>query len=57
MGKSTINHHFQWADQLRKGLGLVGKVQTTEAMPGYFLALPGFVDPTVAIALFRAQEV
>ena len=21
-------------------------------MPGYFLALPGFVDPTVAIALF-----
>jgi hypothetical protein len=26
-------------------------------MPGYFLALPGFVDPTVAIALFRAQEV
>jgi hypothetical protein len=57
MGKSTINHHFQWAHQQRKGLGLVGKVQTTEAMPGYFLALPGFVDPTVAIALFRAQEV
>mmetsp|Transcript_15066 Transcript_15066/g.25587 ORF Transcript_15066/g.25587 Transcript_15066/m.25587 type:complete len:405 (-) Transcript_15066:33-1247(-) len=25
------------------------------AMPGYFLALPGFVDPTVAIALFTGS--
>lgn len=26
-----------------------------EAMPGYFLALPGLVDPTVAMALLLSK--